>query len=142
MIVRENKLKTAENMGERVFSVKPVAKPRMTRRDKWAKRDCVVRYREYRDMLRLLGRGFELGDEVRIVFGMPFARSYGKAKRDGLRGRAHQIRPDVDNLLKGIMDAFRESDSSIWRVEVKKIWTDGEGFITIENLDSSEETLK
>lgn len=34
------------------IKINPIAKPRMTRSDKWKQRDCVVRYRDYK--LKLL----------------------------------------------------------------------------------------
>ena len=123
-----------------IFNTKPVPKPRMTQRDKWAKRDCVVNYYAYKDDLILQaqtadGGPFELPNEFRVVFGVPFPRSYSKKKREKLLGQAHQVKPDVDNYLKGLMDAFKASDSDVWHVDVKKIWTEGRGCICVESLD-------
>lgn len=39
-------------MKEIILDIEPVAKPRMTKKDKWAKRPCVMKYRAYKDMLR------------------------------------------------------------------------------------------
>ena len=107
----------------------------MTQRDKWAKRPCVVAYYEYKDFLLLLGRNWELPNEFRVVFGVPFPRSYSKSRRAKLLGQPHQTKPDVDNYLKGLMDAFKHSDSDVWHVDVKKIWTAGDGFVSIESIE-------
>jgi Holliday junction resolvase RusA-like endonuclease len=37
-------------------------------------------------------------------------------------GRPHQSKPDIDNLLKGFMDALLDEDARIWKVRVSKIW--------------------
>ena len=42
----------AANTGCIYIPVTPVSKPRMTQRDKWKKRPCVLRYRAYCDALR------------------------------------------------------------------------------------------
>ena len=36
----------------------------------------------------------------------------------------HQQRPDIDNLLKGLMDALLEEDSHIHTVYARKIWSE------------------
>ena len=45
---------------KKLINVAPVAKPRMTRRDRWAKRDIVVKYYNYKDTVRLLVGDWEL----------------------------------------------------------------------------------
>jgi len=119
-----------------VFYTKPVPKPRMTRSDAWKKRDCVVKYYDFKDALQLQARleKFELPDSFRVVFGIPFPRSYGKSKRDELLGQPHQIKPDIDNYVKALMDCLKDSDADVWHVDAQKIWTDGDGFISVEEL--------
>ena len=39
-------------------------------------------------------------------------------------GKPHQQRPDIDNLVKGLMDALLEEDSHIHTVYAKKIWAE------------------
>jgi len=120
-----------------IFHTKPVPKPRMTRSDKWKKRDCVVDYYSFKDEIELQARleNFELPDAFRVVFAIPFPRSYGRAKREGLLGQPHQIKPDIDNYLKALMDCLKTNDSSIWHIDAQKIWTDGGGFIEVEELE-------
>jgi Holliday junction resolvase RusA-like endonuclease len=124
---------------KKLINVAPVAKPRMTRRDRWAKRDIVVKYYNYKDTVRLLVGDWELPDEFRVIFGIPFPKSYGPRKREELLGKPHRIRPDVDNFLKGLFDVFRVEDGDIWHVEASKIWTSGDGFILIESFDERKE---
>jgi Holliday junction resolvase RusA-like endonuclease len=39
-----------------------------------------------------------------------------------MEGRPHQSKPDIDNLLKGFMDALLEDDARIWEVKASKLW--------------------
>jgi len=36
--------------------------------------------------------------------------------------KPHQQKPDIDNLLKGWMDALYRNDQIIWKVQVEKRW--------------------
>lgn len=118
-----------------VFNTKPVPKPRMTRSDKWRKRDCVMNYRSFCDEIRFQARDYELPDEFRVVFGVPFSKTFPKSKRVELVGSPHQIRPDVDNYLKALMDALEKDDARVWHVDARKVWTSGPGFILVEEFD-------
>ena len=50
------------------LNIKPIAKPRMTRSDKWKKRKCVLDYRIFCDELRLYTKrhNFDLGESYKI----------------------------------------------------------------------------
>ena len=85
-----------------VFQVPPQTAPRMTRRDRWKKRPCVVRYFEYRDQLRAK------------------AVEYGKPCKS---------KPDLDNVLKGFMDALRTNDASVYAVSASKFWSEQPGVV-------------
>ena len=45
-------------------------------------------------------------------------------------GRPHQQKPDVDNLLKALMDALFDDDCKVWSVAVSKVWGES-GKITV-----------
>ena len=46
----------------------PVPKPRMTQRDKWAKRPCVLRYRMWADMVRAtVGQAVPSAGHIHLV---------------------------------------------------------------------------
>lgn len=110
----------------------PVAKPRMTRRDKWKKRPCVVRYHEFCDRAREAA-GWNrkktlyapLALTARVFIEMP------KAKRKGvgvlLAGMPCTKKPDWDNLGKSLSDALFWNDEKVWRGAVEKYWDDGKG---------------
>ena len=113
------------------FNIKPVPKPRMTRSDVWRKRPSVVRYREYKDELKRQAVNFSLPESFTVTFGIQVPDSYSTKKKELSIGRPHQLKPDIDNLLKGLMDCFLEEDCKVWKVTAKKIWA-RKGFIHIE----------
>jgi Holliday junction resolvase RusA-like endonuclease len=103
------------------YPIKPVPKPRMTRRDKWSKRDCVMRYRAFKDMVRLHRvKVPESGSH--IIFRIEMPRSWSEKKKKAMDGQPHQQTPDVDNLLKALLDAIYKNDSHIWDSRVTKLW--------------------
>jgi len=109
-----------------VFDVKPVAKPRMTQRDKWANRPCVLKFWAFKEELLLTATllGFELPDQFLITYNIPFPKSYSVKKKDGLRGQPHKMKPDIDNLTKAVLDVFKEKDQSVWSHWPRKFWSD------------------
>lgn len=111
--------------------VTPVAKPRMTRADKWKKRPCVLRYRTYCDALRESWgtRPFPAAG-AHLVFHLPMPKSWSKKKRAATMGQGHQQKPDVDNLCKAVLDALHDDDSHIYDLQMSKYWSDG-GYIEV-----------
>ena len=105
----------------------------MTRRDVWAKRKVVIRYREYCDELRDQAGTWELPDVFRVVFVCPMPQSWPRKKKLSLAGTPMQQRPDADNLCKALMDALLKEDSTVWKLEIEKIWGN-EGAIIIDDL--------
>jgi len=108
------------------FDIEPVAKPRMTKQDKWMKRPCVVKYWDFKEEILWQAEQikFELPDQFLIVYYIPLFSSYTKKKKDELRGKPHKARPDIDNLNKAVLDAFKVEDASIWSHWSRKYWSD------------------
>ena len=117
----------------KIFKISPIAKPRMTRRDVWAKRKVVIRYREFCDELRNQAGSWELPDAFRARFLIPMPASWSKRKKLQKVSTPHQQRPDADNLAKALMDALLKEDSTVWKLEIEKIWGE-EGLIIIDDL--------
>ena len=67
------------------FNICPVAKPRMTRRDKWLNppRPAVAKYRAFADSLRLSAnlQGFRLNNAFKVSFFVPIPKSTSKRKK-------------------------------------------------------------
>ena len=100
----------------------PVGKPRMTQSDKWQKRPAVMKYRNFCDILRPFSAPFQKSSRLLIIFEIPMPRTWSKKKRLAKDGTPHQQRPDIDNLLKAVLDAFFEEDKFVYHVTASKIW--------------------
>jgi len=106
------------------LKIAAVPKPRMTRADTWKKRPCVMKYWAYKDELRLLFTKYsvDIDKEIFMDFYIAMPKSWSKKKKLEFNGKYHDKRPDIDNLLKGVMDALFEEDSHIHTVCCKKFW--------------------
>lgn len=107
----------------KTFEISPMGKPRMTRRDKWAERTCVMSYRAYKDAIAYQRKGFQLADEFTVCFKLPMPKSWSKKKQRDMEGKPHQQKPDIDNLLKGLMDALMKNDETVYQVRAEKYWS-------------------
>lgn len=106
----------------------PVSKPRQTQSDKWKKRPCVVAYREWADTARASCAAIAPNVfQMMAYFYLPFPPSYSQSKRDGMAGSLHYLKPDIDNLVKALLDAIFPNDSHIAIVHAYKRWDDGNG---------------
>lgn len=106
----------------------PMGKPRMTQRDKWAERPCVVAYRDWCDELREAAP--ELPEnpgvvEITAYFAIP--ESWSKKKKAEMAGQYHREHPDGDNVLKGACDCLFREDKGIYNMVIIKRWDDGRG---------------
>lgn len=103
------------------YAITPIGKPRMTRRDKWRHRAAVVRYFAYRDQVRLAGITLpESGYHVTFILPMP--ASWPEWRKVEMDGQPHQQRPDLDNMMKGLLDAVFADDARLWDARVTKRW--------------------
>lgn len=109
----------------------PLGKPRMTRRDTWKQRPCVVRYREWCDELRKTANRVDkvtLRCPCRLWVVAYFELPASWKKNVGFAPyRPHTSKPDWDNVAKGIQDALILNDEAVCRGHVEKYWDDGKG---------------
>lgn len=120
-----------------LFRIDPIAKPRMTRSDKWNERPAVLRYWAFKDELqREAGRqGFILPPAFTVTFYIPMPQSWSKAKKQRYLHKPHQQKPDLDNLIKALNDSLAsEDDTYIWFVNACKVWA-LEGAIMIDKQE-------
>ena len=115
------------------IKITPTAKPRMTRADTWKKRPCVVKYWAYKDELRRLieENDIKIDEEIYLEFYIPMPKSWSKKKKELLNNKEHKQRPDIDNLVKGVMDSLFNEDSHVHTIYAKKIWSDNPGILFI-----------
>lgn len=134
-----SKIVTKTPMGhERIeYDITPMGAVRMTKADAWRARPEVLRYRAYKDLIRLNGVNFGNGD--RILFVLPMPQSWSKKKRSLMLGAPHTQKPDTDNMLKGLMDSLYHDDAHIHHVgEMRKIWGETGKIIIIKRGKNNE----
>ncbi len=110
-----------------------VPKPRMTRADRWAKRDCVLRYRAYADELRLMR--IRLPHAYRLEFVLAMPASWSEATKSAMDGQPHLVRPDTSNLVKAVEDALVPRDERLHDIGATKVWG-REGKLRVIRVDS------
>lgn len=115
-----------------VINTKPIGKPRMTRRDQWAKRPVVQRYWEMKDILKK-----QIGEDLQsqrlllyYLFQLP--KSWSKKRKEAALGKPKLTRPDLDNLVKGTLDALYLEDSVVYEIQAIKLWWDHSAIIIQE----------
>lgn len=103
-----------------------MAAPRLTNRDRWKKRPVVLDYFAFRDEVR--ARGVKVPIPSKVTFWMPFPVSWSLKKKRLMNAAPHLVRPDIDNLLKALIDAvFPEEDAMVWSIWSEKRWGSSPG---------------
>lgn len=115
-----------------VTYMQPMGKPRMTRRDKWKQRPCVIAYRAWCDRLRMSAGlsekiTFVRPHKLRIIVYFQIPASWPKRIQEKAAGQPHACKPDLDNVTKGVQDALFENDQNIYAHDCAKFWNDGAG---------------
>lgn len=105
---------------------RPRGKPRMTQRDKWKQRPCVMAYREWADQVRAAAGQMPPAESVLSLdwtanFTPP--PSWPKTKQAAAIGTLHRVKPDASNILKGLEDVlWPENDSALASGSYEKRW--------------------
>ena len=103
------------------YLIDPCPKPRMTRSDKWKKRPEVLRYFAFCDEVRL--RKISIPSfGAHVVFIIEMSPSWSQKKQREFDGKPHQNKPDLDNMLKGLLDAVYDEDCTVWQISCEKRW--------------------
>lgn len=126
-----------------VFEVNPCAAPRMTKSDSWKtnpdhpdprkrQRPVVTKWFAYERTIQALSmqNRFKLQNRLNIHFFIPMADSWSKKKRAEKLLKPHDATPDIDNLLKGFMDASATQDSYVYKVSAEKTWSE-KGYVVV-----------
>lgn len=109
-------------MKTQILIVRPIGKPRMTQRDKWKPSLATSRYRAYKDELNWLFKD-TIPDQLDVTFNIEMPKSWSEKKKTKMDGTPHQQKPDIDNLVKGLLDALCEEDAYVFRVNAVKYWS-------------------
>ena len=113
-----------------------MAKPRMTRRDKWPPpRKCVAKYWKFKDELVACAEkeGFILGLKVYMEIHLVMPKSWSKKKKIDMVGECHMSKPDLDNMIKSVGDCLKKDDQTIHEIIAKKFLSE-ESILVLRNL--------
>ena len=113
------------------YDITPLPKPRMTQADSWKQRPCVQRYWAFKDEVQVRGVRVPFGG-AHVTFVLPMPKSWSKGKKRIMDGKPHRAKPDIDNLLKGLLDAvYPDDDSAVWDIRATKRWGE-QGMILLD----------
>lgn len=72
---------------------------------------------------------------IDMTFGMPIPTSWSKTRQAQADGDYHSGRPDIDNLVKTVLDALNgiaySDDGQVASIRASKYWTTGTGYTEI-----------
>lgn len=118
-----------------LFDVIPVGAVRMTQSDRWKtnpnhvdpkkrQRKAVKMYFDFKNTLILQANimNFQLGEYLDAVFFLPMPDSWSEKKKERMNGLPCKVKPDTDNILKGVKDALKKNDSDVWWEKAEKRW--------------------
>ena len=113
-----------------VYDICPCPKPRMVRSYKSTHTLAAKKYWAFKQECQLKKVTFENGQA--ITFYIPMPKSWSKNKRFERVQMSHTGKPDIDNLLKALLDAIFKEDSHVHHIgRLQKFWTSGPGRIDI-----------
>jgi len=118
-----------------LFDIIPMGAPRMTQSDRWKtnpnhidpnkrQRTCVTNYFHFKTILLLQAKemGFTLGKTLDALYLIPMPNSWSEKKKKRMNGLPCEVKPDTDNITKGIKDTFCKNDSNVWYEKAEKRW--------------------
>jgi Holliday junction resolvase RusA-like endonuclease len=105
---------------------RPVGAPRMTQRDNWKQRPCVMRYRAWKDEIRkVVCWDMPPVEQIQSVSWVAYFEpptSWSAKKKAAALGKLHRSKPDRDNVDKAILDTLFKEDSGIASGMIEKRW--------------------
>ena len=66
--------------------------------------------------------GFELKNYLDAVYCIPMPDSWSIKKKEKMNGLPCLVKPDLDNITKGVKDSLKSNDSDIWYEKAEKRW--------------------
>ena len=109
-----------------LYKITPVAKCRMTQRDKFLNppRPCVRKYLDFKAEIELHCVALPCSDG-RVIFYLPMPSNWTDVAKAEMNHKPYveKRKNDVDNLLKTLMDAIFEDDSKVWDIRITKVWS-------------------
>lgn len=116
----------------RLYRIKPTPAPRQSRRDTWNPTPMVVRYRAFKDLVRLNRVTIDVDHFYSILFAFKQPKSF--KNQAGRMYTPHRRKPDKDNLEKALLDALFTEDCHAWHGAVTKIWAPIDAIVIADHL--------
>jgi Holliday junction resolvase RusA-like endonuclease len=121
--------------GTFTIEVEPMGAPRTTRNSRFnpSKAGAIERYVYTTTKIRedCAVMGYQLGAVLKVRFEISMPSSWSDKKKREHNGRPHQSKPDLDNMVKLVCDAFKADDSHVHTIHATKVWaTSGRIVIT------------
>jgi Holliday junction resolvase RusA-like endonuclease len=95
----------------------------------------LMKYNNYKVALFEASReaGFIMPDfGARVTFYIPVSASWSNKKKLAHHMMPHQLKPDLDNLIKAMKDSIMQEDKGVWNYSLSKRWVnDKTGYIEI-----------
>jgi Holliday junction resolvase RusA-like endonuclease len=120
------------------IDINPVPYKRMTYKGKWAVPGN-QRYFDYKKEIqwRRNEANYVPSDALEMRFFIPMPKSWSKSKEQKMLMSPHNQKPDLDNLVKAVLDALfydvQGGDCKVHKLKASKIWT-MKGQIEIKNM--------
>ena len=127
-----------------IIKIEPCAKPRMTRRDRIPRLQSktVRKYFDWKASMQLKlkecrAKAIDKKGLLICQFTIAMPKSWSKKKKQEMEGQHHRQRPDIDNLVKALMDAAYIEDCTIHTINASKVWgSTGHIYILTANAKS------
>ena len=116
-----------------IFEVTPMGAVRMTKRDriftnpnhadpKKRQREVVTRYFKFQNDIwdEYTKKIFEFPENLEVVFCIAMPTSWSEKKKQRMNRKPCKTRPDIDNLVKALMDALKIEDGNVWKITAEK----------------------
>lgn len=103
-------------------------RPRFSKRGNFVQTYMPSAYTEYKRAIRAFTPKLLLEEalKVDVIFVMPIPQSLSKKKRESLDGEYHTKKPDIDNLLKTVLDACNGivwiDDNVVCNIHARKVY--------------------
>lgn len=110
------------------FDITPVAASRPRFSSKSGTVHTAPKYSKYKKALTLMFKRIPKGDYASIVLEFIFPYPKSTPKKHRIEGSLHRVKPDSDNLCKGVLDALEQAgvllnDSKVAQQIVTKKYT-------------------
>ena len=109
------------------IEIDPVSAPRQVRSHAWKPTKPVLKYRAFKDKLRELTKDNPIVipafvNHVHLEFTIVMPKSWSKKKQRAMEGLYHRSKPDIDNLVKAVLDAVCAEDKHVASIRASKRW--------------------